>query len=82
MPRLNFTREADRDEILPQYTTTFNELISEANELQWNRLGWDYEMQELMPALLATKHLVHLNLSYNKLRGVVRACYQVDKTSL
>ena len=76
LPKLKFTVEADRKDISKFYATTFRKVIGGATELSWTDLGWAYEMQELMPVLLSTEHLVRLDLSYNKLRGEINAsCY-------
>ena len=74
LPNLKFTVESDRGMILGLYTKTFTKVISCATELSWTDLGWEYELQELMPVLLTTKNLARLNLSYNKLRGANLVC--------
>ena len=74
LPKLKFTVEADREDISKFYATTYRKVIGGATELSWTKLGWECEMQELMPVLLSTEHLVRLNLTGNKLRGEIRAC--------
>ena len=66
LPELQFTVESDRAVILKLYTKTYNKVIGGATELAWNDLGWEYDVNDLMPVLLSVKHLVRLNLAYNK----------------
>ena len=74
LPKLKFTVEADRKDISKFYATTFRKVIGGATELSWTKLGWECEMQELMPVLLSTEHLVRLDLSWNKLQGEIVSC--------
>ena len=74
IPNVKFSVESDRDMILDFYEKTFEKVIGGAEDLMWNDKGWDFEVQELMPVLLAPKKLRRLNLSFNKLRGVFCMC--------
>ena len=74
IPNVKFSVESDRDMILDFYEETFDKVIGGADELMWNDKGWDFEVQELMPVLLAPKKPRRRNLSYNKLRGVFCLC--------
>ena len=56
-------------------SAAYRKVIGGATELVWKTLGWACEMQELMPVLLSTEHLVRLDLSSNKLRGEIRVSW-------
>ena len=84
IPKIEFTVEADRDLIKGLYQTTFDAVIGRAVNIDWQGLGWEYELHELMPVLMsAAGTLQRLNLSANKLRGpcveaVIRAIARID----
>ena len=74
LPKIEFTVEDDRSLIKDLYRKTFEGVIGRAVKLDWHALGWEYEMSELMPVLIAAAGtLKELNLSENKLRGASAA---------
>ena len=78
-PKIQFTVEADRAVIKGLYDKTFGSIIGRAAKFEWSGLGWEYELHELVPALLvAAGTLTKLDLSQNKLRGASWACICVE----
>ena len=70
IPKIEFTVEADRDLIKGLYRTTFDAVIGRAVNIDWQGLGWEYELHELMPVLMsAAGTLQQLDLSPNNFRG-------------
>ena len=70
LPKIQFTVENDRSLIKGLYRKTFESVIGRAVKLDWHGLGWEHEMSELMPVLIAAAGtLKELNLSQNELRG-------------
>ena len=70
LPKIEFTVEADRSLIKGLYRKTFDCVIGRAVKLDWHGLGWEYEIGELEPILMATAvKLKELNLSNNKFQG-------------
>ena len=75
LPKIEFTVEDDRSLIKGLYRKTFEGVIGRAVKLDWHALGWEYEMSELMPVLIAAAGtLKELDLSMNKLRGAAWRC--------
>ena len=70
VPKVDFTVESDRSLIKSLYRKTFDGVIGRAVKLDWHGLGWECDIRELEPVLMAAAAtLKELNLSINKLRG-------------
>ena len=77
LPKIEFTVEDDRSLIKGLYRKTFESVVGRAVKLDWHGLGWEYEIGQLMPVLMAAAGtLKELLLYSNKLRGscVARVC--------
>ena len=81
LPKIEFTVEDDRDLIKGLYRKTFDGVISRAVNLDWHGLGWEYEIGELMPVVMAAAGtLKELDLSSNKLRGAAVCTRLLNQT--
>ena len=81
LPKIEFTVEDDRSLIKGLYRKTFESVIGRAVKLDWHGLGWEHEMSELMPVLIAAAGtLKELDLSLNKLRGAARCARLLNQT--
>ncbi len=70
LSKIEFTVENDRNLIKGLYRKTFDGVIGRAVNLDWHGLGWEYEIGELTPVVMAAAGtLTKLDLSSNKLRG-------------
>ena len=75
LPKIQFTVEKDRDLIKGLYRKTFDGVVGRAVKLDWHGLGWECEIGELMPVVMAAAGtLKKLNISSNNLRGATRIC--------
>lgn len=73
-PKIEFTVEDDRKLIKGLYETTFAGVVGNAKKIYWYGLGWDCELTELMPVLVAAAPtLEELNLENNGIRGSIPA---------
>ena len=73
-PKIEFTVQDDRKLIKGLYETTFTAVVGNAKEIDWQQLGWDCELTELMPVLLAAAPTLEvLSLHGNQFRGVIPA---------
>ena len=73
-PKIEFTVEDDRKLIKGLYETTFAAVVGNAKQIEWVGLGWDCELTELMPVLLAAVPTLEvLYLGVNKIRGTIPA---------
>ena len=70
VPKVEFTVESDRSLIKGLYRKTFDGVVGRAVKLDWHGLGWECEIGELMPVVMAAAGtLEELDLSFNELRG-------------
>ena len=81
LPKIQFTVETDRSLIKGLYRKTFDGVIGRAVKLDWHGLGWEYEIGQLMPVLIAAAGtLKELDLSSNKLRGAAFCARVLNQT--
>ena len=81
VPKIEFTVESDRTLIKGLYQKTFDGVIGRAVKLDWHGLGWEYEIGELTPVVMAAAGtLTKLDLSSNKLRGAAVCTRLLNQT--